>query len=613
MFLGITDWRQWYKEKQEKHRPIRWESQLGNNVGAASIEWDGTPFIYMGRHVLICHFGTDHNLKKKQEFKEKQDKKMMDDHVFLKRRNLVQSTNKLGCNARIYISQIVRFPLIKIPENVRKHKVSASECLRNDLSANIDSVHGVVQFVIRFPSSEDHTNHPVSGEGAMLREPVCSEVRDYIIKLTREGFRKVSDTMRSVNNFVNNELFRGLPKPDPLRRRYFPTRDDIRNIMMKAKMENRHSKNDQENLKIESEKWIENGDSVYFRPSALKEDGTAENFSLCYQSPWQRRLLSRYGNDLCLLDATYITLRYALPLFFLCVRTNVNYSVVGVFLTENESADSIQEALRVFQKWNPDWKPAQFATDYSLAEINAIESTFSDVSVKLCQFHMEKAWNEWLSKEMVCCISETEQDVMCKNNKLFRNVQSATDEIQFNAAYNVLQQSHICKSNNSIENVDITKVSDRLYHVVSNARTYTLTLGTENSLPACTCKDWIIHMLPCKHFCAIFKYVEGCSWNDLGHLYISNPIFSLDPACVPHVKDASAPICNDSEKIGISDEPVGDFSGANDDNIVVDSLDLPARRVSHKLRSRRECLDILKTMIDYVHILDENDLESLAG
>ena len=34
------------------------------------------------------------------------------------------------------------------------------------------------------------------------------------------------------------------------------------------------------------------------------------------QSKWQMDLIKRYGNELILLDATYKTTRYALPLFF---------------------------------------------------------------------------------------------------------------------------------------------------------------------------------------------------------------------------------------------------------------------------------------------------------
>ena len=43
-----------------------------------------------------------------------------------------------------------------------------------------------------------------------------------------------------------------------------------------------------------------------------------------HQDNWQKELLVKYGT---LIDATYKTTKYDLALFFLCVRTNVNYTV----------------------------------------------------------------------------------------------------------------------------------------------------------------------------------------------------------------------------------------------------------------------------------------------
>ena len=76
-----------------------------------------------------------------------------------------------------------------------------------------------------------------------------------------------------------------------------------------------------------------------------------------YQNALQHRLLNRYGNELVLLDAMYRTTRYALPLFFLVVRTNVDYQVVGAFICETETSESIEEALRIFWTWNPELQP----------------------------------------------------------------------------------------------------------------------------------------------------------------------------------------------------------------------------------------------------------------
>ena len=100
-----------------------------------------------------------------------------------------------------------------------------------------------------------------------------------------------------------------------------------------------------------------------------------------YQSQWQRRLLARYG-CMCLLDATYKTTRYSLPLFLLCIRTNVDYVVAGVFITQSENSAVISEALELIRSWNTDWRPSWFMVDFSEAEINALESVF-----KGCKCH----------------------------------------------------------------------------------------------------------------------------------------------------------------------------------------------------------------------------------
>ena len=79
-----------------------------------------------------------------------------------------------------------------------------------------------------------------------------------------------------------------------------------------------------------------------------------------HQEKWQQELLTKYGNDISLMDATYKTTKYELPLFFISVRTNVGYSPVAQFITQNETAQDIQEALKVLKMWNPSWKPKFF-------------------------------------------------------------------------------------------------------------------------------------------------------------------------------------------------------------------------------------------------------------
>ena len=48
-----------------------------------------------------------------------------------------------------------------------------------------------------------------------------------------------------------------------------------------------------------------------------------------------------------MIDATYRTTKYDIPLFFLVVPTNVGYVVAAEFCVQSEGADDITEALKV--------------------------------------------------------------------------------------------------------------------------------------------------------------------------------------------------------------------------------------------------------------------------
>ena len=66
-----------------------------------------------------------------------------------------------------------------------------------------------------------------------------------------------------------------------------------------------------------------------------------------------KNMYERYGNQMILLDATYKTTKYALPLFFVVVLTNVNFQVCCVIVLQEESTEMITKALKIFKEWNP--------------------------------------------------------------------------------------------------------------------------------------------------------------------------------------------------------------------------------------------------------------------
>ena len=80
---------------------------------------------------------------------------------------------------------------------------------------------------------------------------------------------------------------------------------------------------------------------------------------------------------MCLLDATYRTKKYDLPLYFLCVRTNVCFQMVGSFVIQYENTQCITEALMVFKEWNKETLSLScFMVDFAEEEILALEIVF---------------------------------------------------------------------------------------------------------------------------------------------------------------------------------------------------------------------------------------------
>ena len=47
-------------------------------------------------------------------------------------------------------------------------------------------------------------------------------------------------------------------------------------------------------------------------------------------------------------------------------------------------------------------------------------------------------------------------------------------------------------------------------------------------IPECTCKDWIRHHIPCKHFFAIFEQCPGWGWSKLPQQFLGSSYLSAD-------------------------------------------------------------------------------------
>ncbi|KAM4030134.1 uncharacterized protein ACNLHF_021927 isoform 2-T2 [Anomaloglossus baeobatrachus] len=262
----------------------------------------------------------------------------------------------MDCPAKLYIYHIAIFPDFRIAQNTEKRRKMVSKKIKNSLD-KLAPIH----------------NYKI----ANFREKVDQRVRKKVRELYRGGLRTVSDIMIQLAAFVAKECFCD-EVPERSRRRFYPTRKDIANIIVTLRQENRNSLLDQESIRkfvVQYEKQMPE-DNIFFRENTTTDEKREkQKFLFCYQAQWQRKILTMYGS-IVLLDATYRTTRYALPLYFLCVRTNVCYLIVGAFVTQEETSESIQEALLLFKSWNPDWESESFMVDFCLEEINALTNIF---------------------------------------------------------------------------------------------------------------------------------------------------------------------------------------------------------------------------------------------
>ena len=141
---------------------------------------------------------------------------------------------------------------------------------------------------------------------------------------------------RNLKRYVHYELFNNEDKPEFSNRRFYPCKKDIRNHFRLAIAERKLAKEDQDHVKFLVDEWkasVDSPDKFLFRPyvaakkfgnevggsKACEEKSTgsdAQTLLVLHQMSWQRRLLLRYRQDICLLDATYKTCKHALSLFF---------------------------------------------------------------------------------------------------------------------------------------------------------------------------------------------------------------------------------------------------------------------------------------------------------
>ncbi|KAK4303953.1 hypothetical protein Pmani_024078 [Petrolisthes manimaculis] len=254
------------------------------------IEYDGVPFMHVGRWVLMCHQGHDTNKGHKEKYQMRKIREQQESGVTPKSRNRSQVSKKVDCPAEIYITHIMKFPQHKVPsallainslptDHMRKlAKKRMITCFRRQ-GARFPRESW---YYVRLPDPTTHEGHPVLGmvkqevasntveecleesvskvikqpiaepEGEEIKrkrqspsvkfrtkEPVDPRVLTKMYELTRQGVTTVKMMQEAIADFVREELFPCEEPPPSMYRRYNPTSSDIQNAMYKVKQEMR--------------------------------------------------------------------------------------------------------------------------------------------------------------------------------------------------------------------------------------------------------------------------------------------------------------------------------------------------------------------------------------
>lgn len=147
----------------------------------------------------------------------------------------------------------------------------------------------------------------------------------------------------------------------------------------------------------------------------------------------------------------------------------------------------------------------------------------------------------------------------------------------------------------------------------TTAQQYSVSFGSESEMPSCTCKDWQKNLLPCKHFCAVFNLVPGCSWDSLCLAYREKPLFMLDEVCLGHsVGGSGTAVPSDTGCHYTVMKPSEQLTYADCHSLETSSSSTVLTIPSTKLWKRQKCCTLLKQLADKVcHLQDESCMDRM--
>lgn len=152
------------------------------------IQSDLVPFVVTSFYELMCEYGKDrHESLKRKRQEEIERERQLEIVPQIKRRKRPTKT-KLGCPAKVYMKEVLRFPDFKVDKDIEYRKSANKKLLRKAVGRG-DTVTCERRIYIQLPKPEDHLNtHPVTQAFEAKYEVRKAEQADCmeIIKLFKE-------------------------------------------------------------------------------------------------------------------------------------------------------------------------------------------------------------------------------------------------------------------------------------------------------------------------------------------------------------------------------------------------------------------------------------------
>ena len=139
---------------------------------------------------------------------------------------------------------------------------------------------------------------------------------------------------------------------------------------------------------------------------------------------------------------------------------------------------------------------------------------------------------------------------------------------------------------NKYTSEDVTVVGDGIFEVTKpNGGKHTVVFCGEDGAPSCTCKDWLRHHIPCKHFFGVFNFFpDNWNWFALPKSYVESSYLSRDDSALESYFGNNSSC--DPESVSTETDPSNDVSdqqplstATNPVNDITENTSVPFKKV----------------------------------